>query len=319
MLRLRHYVGMGIQASNKLSTSLSAAAAELVRNGFVRALQVEPGDPSFSTEGDAGWFGPDSVVWRVHSDLSTLAGGLRALLYQTLHPLAIAGVADHSDYRHDPWGRLHRTAEFVAATTYGTTEEAQAAIDLVKRVHLRVKGVAPDGRAYSATDPDLLAWVHATEVDSFLAAYNRYGPGLNPTDADRYVAEMALVGRALDADPVPESVAELAEVISRYRLHASAQARDALKFLVFPPIDWKLRPAYGLVTAAAIELLPIPAQLELRLVSPPLAGPVAVRPVLRTLLGTLRWALGEAPALAAARLRTAPDTSPLKENLHETT
>jgi len=295
---------MTLRVSSKLPANLVNAAAELVRNGFVRALRVESEVPLFSTEGDAGWFGPDSVVWRVHSDLSTLAGGLRALLYQTLHPLTMAGVAEHSDYRHDPWGRLHRTAEFVAATTYGTTEEAQAAVDLVKRVHLRVKGVAPDGRAYSATDPDLLAWVHATEVDSFLAAYNRYGPGLTTADADRYVAEMAVVGRALDSDPVPESVAELAEVLARYRLHASAQARDALKFLVFPPLDWKLRPAYGLVTAAAIELLPISAQLELRLVSPPLAGSVAVRPALRTLLGTLRWALGEAPALAAARHRT---------------
>lgn len=301
---MRHYVDMTLRVSSKLPANLVNAAAELVRNGFVRALRVESEVPLFSTEGDAGWFGPDSVVWRVHSDLSTLAGGLRALLYQTLHPLTMAGVAEHSDYRHDPWGRLHRTAEFVAATTYGTTEEAQAAVDLVKRVHLRVKGVAPDGRAYSATDPDLLAWVHATEVDSFLAAYNRYGPGLTTADADRYVAEMAVVGRALDSDPVPESVAELAEVLARYRLHASAQARDALKFLVFPPLDWKLRPAYGLVTAAAIELLPISAQLELRLVSPPLAGPVAVRPALRTLLGTLRWALGEAPALAAARHRT---------------
>ncbi len=295
---------MTLRVSSKLPANLVDAAAELVRNGFVRALRVAPEVPLFSTEGDAGWFGPDSVVWRVHSDLSTLVGGLRALLYQTLHPLAMAGVAEHSDYRHDPWGRLHRTAEFVAATTYGTTEEAQAAVDLVKRVHLRVKGVAPDGRAYSATDPNLLAWVHVTEVDSFLAAYNRYGPGLTAADADRYVAEMAVVGRALDSDPVPESVPELAEVLARYRLHASAQTRDALKFLVFPPLDWKLRPAYGLVTAAAIELLPISAQLELRLVSPPLAGPVAVRPALRTLLGTLRWALGEAPALAAARQRT---------------
>ena len=300
---MRHYVGMAFLVPSELAE----VAASALRTGFIRALRVDPEEPIFSTEGDAGWFGPESVVWRVHSDLSTLVGGLRALLYQTLHPLAIAGVAEHSDYRHDPWGRLHRTAEFVAATTYGTSEEAQAAVEVVKRVHQHVKGVAPDGRPYSANDPDLLAWVHATEVDSFLAAYNRYGPGLSPADADQYVAEMAVVGRALDSDPVPETTAELAEVIARYRIHASPQARETLKFLVFPPLDWKLRPAYGLVTAAAIEFLPVTAQIELRLISPPFAGPVAVRPALRTLLNTLRWALGESPSLVAARERTAKD------------
>ncbi|MBK5286954.1 MAG: DUF2236 domain-containing protein, partial [Acidimicrobiia bacterium] len=132
----------------------------------------------FATATDPGLFGPDSVTWRIHADRSMLIGGLRALLLQVLHPLAMAGVAQHSTYRRDPLGRLARTGRFVAATTYGTTAEAERAITMVTDVHQRVRGVAADGRPYSASDPALLAWVHNVEVDSFLSAYRRYGPGI---------------------------------------------------------------------------------------------------------------------------------------------
>jgi uncharacterized protein (DUF2236 family) len=254
--------------------------------------------------GDEGWFGAESVAWRVHDDLSTVIGGLRALLYQTLHPLAMAGVAQHSDYRNDPWGRLHRTSKFVAATTYGTTAEAEAAVEHVRQVHARVRGVAPDGRPYTADDPRLLAWVHATEVDSFLAAYRRYGP--QPIDdgaADRYISEMAVVARAFGALPVPMSRAELADLLASYELDATNQAREAARFLMFPPMPLTMRPIYALIAAAAIELLPLDAQLELGLVVPPLVGPLGVRPATRAFVGTVRWALGESPTLAAARAR----------------
>ncbi len=190
---------------------VAGAASDLVRGGVARTFRLRlsgaPSGPEVALSGDAGWFGPDSVAWRVHADLGTLIGGLRALLYQTLHPLAMAGVAEHSDYRDDPWGRLHRTAEFVAATTYGTSAEAGAAVARVQRVHEHVRGTAPDGRSYAADDPALLAWVHATEVDSLLAAYRRYGAGLTDAEADQYVAEMAMVAIAFGADPVPTSVA----------------------------------------------------------------------------------------------------------------
>jgi len=284
-----------------------AAASDAVRGGVARALRLRvtgaPRGPRVAKHGDEGWFGADSVAWRVHADLSTVVGGLRALLYQTLHPLAMAGVADHSDYRHDPWGRLHRTAEFVAATTYGTSAEAMRAVARVQRVHDDVEGVAPDGRRYSADDPTLLAFVHATEVDSFIAAYQRYGAGLSPVDADRYVDEMAVVARALGADPVPTDVAELRDLLAGSELHATSQARDALRFLLLPPIPLSVRPTYALIATAAVELLPLAAQLELRLVVPPPAGPLLVRPAMRGLLGTLRWAVGESPTLAAARTR----------------
>lgn len=282
----------------------SDAARERVARAFRLRVAGTSGPPALAEHGDDGWFGPDSVAWRVHADLGTLIGGLRALLYQTLHPLAMAGVAEHSDYRHDPWGRLHRTAEFVAATTYGTSAEASAAVARVQRVHTHVRGIAPDGRAYSADDPALLAWVHATEVDSFLAAYRRYGAGLSDADADQYVGEMAMVAIAFGADPVPTSTAELADVLAGYELHATRAAREATRFLLFPPLPLSVRGTYALIAAAAVELLPLRAQLELRLPVPPCAGPIAVRPAARALFGTLRWALGESPVLAAARVRT---------------
>jgi uncharacterized protein (DUF2236 family) len=283
------------------------AASDIVRGGVARAFRLRlsgaPSGPPVAVSGDAGWFGPDSVAWRVHADLGTVIGGLRALLYQTLHPLAMAGVAEHSDYRSDPWGRLHRTAEFVAATTYGTSAEAGAAVARVQHVHEHVRGTASDGRPYAADDPALLAWVHATEVDSFLAAYRRYGGGLTDAEADQYVAEMAMIAIAFGADPVPTSVAELDDVLGGYALHATRQARDATRFLLFPPLPLSARATYALLATAAVELLPVRAQLELRLVIPPLAGPLAVRPATRALFGTLRWALGESPTLAAARVR----------------
>ena len=288
---------------------VAGAASDLVRGGVARALRLRVSGaatgPDVAVTGDAGWFGPDSVAWRVHADLGTLVGGLRSLLYQTLHPLAMAGVAEHSDYRKDPWGRLHRTAEFVAATTYGTSAEAGAAVARVQQVHAHVQGTAPDGRPYSAADPALLTWVHATEVDSFLAAYQRYGAGLTDAEADQYVAEMAMVAIAFGADPVPTSVAELGSVLAAYELHATRQARDATRFLMFPPLPLSARGSYALIAAAAVELLPLRAQLELHLVVPPLVGPMGVRPAARALFGTLRWALGESPTLAAARARTA--------------
>ena len=132
------------------------------------------------------------MTWRVHADPSMFIGGLRALLLQTMHPLAMAGVADHSDYRDDPMGRLRRTSLFVATTTYGTTAQAEAAIAGVERAHRAVVGVAPDGRPYSAGDPHLITWIHHAEVDSFLRTHQRYGARpLAAADADRYVDEMA--------------------------------------------------------------------------------------------------------------------------------
>ncbi|MEM9714223.1 MAG: oxygenase MpaB family protein, partial [Actinomycetota bacterium] len=143
--------------------------------GAVRRLLAGTDEPPHRIDerADDGWFGPGSATWHVHGDLSMLVGGVRALLLQTLHPGAMAGVADHSSYREDPLGRLHRTGAFVGATTFGSTAEAEQAVEVVRTVHRRVVGTTPEGVPYSADDPHLLLWVHATEVDSFLRAHVR--------------------------------------------------------------------------------------------------------------------------------------------------
>lgn len=248
---------------------------------------------------DPGLFGPASVAWRVHGEASMLIGGLRALLLQTLHPLAMAGVADHSDYKDDPWGRLHRTGRFIGATTYGTTALAERSIATVTRIHSRVTGTAPDGRPYTANDPHLLAWVHITEVDSFLAAYDRYGTGrLTDAERDRYVAEMAEIGRRLGAAPVPTTAAELHDALEGYRpeLHYGRQAREAVRFLLAPPVPLALRGPYGLIGAASIGLLPGWARRQLWLPMPPGLDPLAIRPAATVLTRSIGWLMNQPAA-----------------------
>lgn len=243
---------------------------------------------------DPGLFGPGSPIWRVHGDLSMLIGGLRALLLQTLHPLAMAGVAEHSDYRQDPWGRLHRTGRFLGSTTFGTTAAAEASIEAVKRIHGRVRGIAPDGRPYAADDPHLMLWVHITEADSFLTSYHRYGEGrLTQAEADDYVAQMAEIARRLGAEDPPTDEASLAARLEAFRteVRATGQAREAVRFLLVPPVPLLARGAYGLIAAAAIASLPGWAQRQLWLPVPPLVDPLVIRPAALTLTRTFGWAL----------------------------
>lgn len=253
---------------------------------------------------DPGLFGPDSVTWRVHGDLSTVIGGLRALFVQSLHPLAMAGVAQHSSYRSDPLGRLDRTAQYVVATTFGTTREAEQAIARVKQVHRRVRGVARDGTPYRAGDPALLSWVHNAEVESFLVAYQRFGPGLSRPDADRYVAEMTRLGARLGANDLPATAADLrAWVRNVPERRVTREARDAARFLLAPPLPLALLPVYGIVATAAISLLPVRDRIALRLPSFPPAEPFVVTPAVRGALAVVSAGLGESPARATARAR----------------
>jgi uncharacterized protein (DUF2236 family) len=243
---------------------------------------------------DPGLFGPRSVTWRVHADTAMFIGGLRALLIQTMHPLTMAGVADHSEYKRDPLGRFQRTVHYVGITTYGTTAEANAAIKAVRRVHGRVVGTAPDGRRYAANDPHLLDWVHLTEVESFLNAFQRYAPRpLGPDEADRYVAEMAQLGHLIGAERPPTTVAEMHAAMDRFRpeLHVGRQARDAVRFLLVPPFPLVARPAYGIVAGAAVSLLPAWAQRMLWLPVAPGVEPFVVRPAATALMRVLGWAL----------------------------
>jgi uncharacterized protein (DUF2236 family) len=210
-------------------------------------------------------FAPDSVTWRVHADPAMLIGGMRALLVQALHPLAMAGVEQHSDYRADPWGRLQRTVEYVLTTTYGTEEEARTAGRIVQAIHKRVNGTDPvTGKTYSAEDPKLLVWVHAVEVHSFLAAYRRYGSGpCSDSDADRYVAEQVTTASLVGLDPalVPASVTGLRDYFKGVDddLRPSPYSRDAAKVVLNPPLPLPLRvlkPIAWIPGAAAAGLMP---------------------------------------------------------------
>lgn len=164
-----------------------------------------------SPPGDPGLFGPDAVCWRVHADFpAMMAGGISALLLQTLHPRALAGVWDHSNFRDDLVGRLRRTTSFVSGTTYAPREQAQQLIDRVKAIHAQVHGQTEDGRPYAADDPVLLTWVHVTEAYSFLQGYRRYSHASLPAGAaDRYYDEVRRVAEALGAKDVPASEAQV--------------------------------------------------------------------------------------------------------------
>lgn len=248
------------------------------------------------------WFAPDSPVRLVHADASMFVGGLRALLLQSLHPLAMAGVAQHSDYRHDPWGRLQRTAEFLAATTFGPIPVAEQAVAVVHRVHERVVGTASDGRPYAANDPHLLRWVHIAEIDSFLAAYQRYGRRpLTPAEADRYVHDVGLVARKLGVNDPPRSVADLRGELRDFRpeLASSREARDAARFLLLePPLPLAARAPYLMLAGAAVALLPAWTRWPLRLPLLPVSEAMVVRPAGQVVTQLIRWSM--APTEPAA-------------------
>lgn len=243
--------------------------------------------------GEAGWFGPESVTWLVQSDWSTVVGGIESLLIQTLHPPTMAGVADHSDYKSDMFGRLHRTVDFLGTTVFGSAEAAQRSVDLVHSIHEHVNGTMPDGAPYAANDSHNLLWVHCTEIDGFLRAFRIYGSvPITDSEADRYVAEMARIGEALGIEHAPRSVRELDDTVRSYipELHFGSQAREAMRFLLFPPQPLAARAPYTIILAAAINLLPTWARRKLWL--PPTIAPVdrlLVRPAAGTLLKALDW------------------------------
>ena len=245
------------------------------------------------------WFEAGSPIAEVHGDASMFVGGLRALLLQSLHPAAMAAVAGHSGYQSDPWGRLARTSTFLAFTTFGMADDAAAAVSRVRSIHERVRGTTAEAIRYFAADPELLAWVHVAEVESFLAAHRRYGTRpLGPDDADRYVAQTALVGRALGAADVPETVNELRARLVGFRpeLRATQAALDTASFILRePPLPRAVRPVYAGLAAAAVQLLPAwaRAELGLRAVTGPEA--VAVRAGGATVTHLIRWAMAANP------------------------
>lgn len=243
--------------------------------------------------GDDGLFGPDSVVWDVHGDFTAMmTGGFAALLLQMLHPAVLAGVWDHSGYRGDMAGRLKRTAQFIAATTYGSTATAEAMIARVRRVHDQVTGMLPDGTPYAASDPALLTWVHVAEMASFLAAHRRYrDPAF--AEGDRYFAETATIACRLGATNVPTSEAEVADYLAgmrpamRFDHRTRATARTLLQQRT---AGTALLPMQAVIVEGAIGLLPPWAAQLHGLDRSPLRRP-AVRAGMAGVGGVLRWAL----------------------------
>jgi uncharacterized protein (DUF2236 family) len=216
---------------------------------------------------DLGYFGPHSVTWRLHADPVLWVGGLRALFLQALHPLAMAGVQQHSGFRGDPWGRLFRTADYIGVATYGTRAEADRAADRIRQRHRRYTGIEPEsGTPYRATDPTLLTWVHCCLVDSFLTTARRGGLRLTDAEADRYVAEQVrsadLAG--VPVELVPRTVADLDGYFAGMRpdLRLTAAARSAARFVLLPPMPvtaqlaTPARPVWAGVAGLAFGLQP---------------------------------------------------------------
>lgn len=279
-------------ATSGPAESLRTALAGAVRS---RVAGSSPDTSIFTARGPR-WFPEGSAIRAVHGDAAMFVGGLRALVLQSLHPLAMAGVAGHSGYRGDPWGRLQRTSQFLAATTFGPVDVAERAVARVRAVHRNVSGTAPDGRAYWASDPHLLRWVHVAEVDSFLRAHCRFGAvQLAPQQRDEYVAEVGFVAAKLGVLDPPQSVAELGEVLESYRpeLHGTREARDSARFLLLnPPIPLLARPAYGLIATAAVSMLPAWARGMLHLPPPlPIADDVVGRLAGELATRAFRWTL----------------------------
>jgi len=267
-------------------------------HAYERAVPAKPAD--------RGLFGPDSLVWRVHRDRSFPLAGMRSLIVQALHPLAMAGVAQHSNWQRDPFGRLAATAGYVLTVTYADTATAMKAAERVRHVHTYVNGVDPaTGLPYRAADPELLLWVHAGMVDSIVEIVTRFGRPLSAEDADRYVAEMVrfadIVG--VPADQVPASVAALREYIESVALRqATPAAREAIGIVLDPPgLDRELRELWHDLGQVAIGTLPAWARDMYGFEAPP---PKALeREPVRQLLGALDLAFESLPGVLEGRER----------------
>ncbi len=213
-----------------MTSPLGHALRDRVRAWVLHAFPRQPDGTGINYDlppGEPGLFDPDGATWRIHADFpGMLSGGLCALMLQTLHPAALAGVWDHSNFRDDLVGRLRRTTDFVAGTSYAAVPEAQRLIDRVKRIHSRVRGVTESGAPYSADDPALLTWVHVTEAYGFLQGYRRYAGAVPRADADRYYDETRVVAERLGATDVPRSEADVGAYLAQVQPQLAYTARS---------------------------------------------------------------------------------------------
>ncbi|MCM8557849.1 oxygenase MpaB family protein [Sphingomicrobium sediminis] len=242
---------------------------------------------------DDAWFEKDSPIRLVHADIiGMMVGGIRGLMLQMLHPEALQGVLDHSDFRNDMHGRLRRTARFIAVTTFGHRDDAQKAVDRVNRIHAAVGGTLPDGTPYTASDPETIAWVHVAEARSFLAGYMRYvAPNWPRESQDEYYRQFALIARKLGADPVPETVAESDAIYRDLRrdLRTSAAAKDVARLVLSQRPKGTPVALQRMIGAEAVSMLPDYARTMLDLDKPRLSA-LPARLGTKAAAQTLRWA-----------------------------
>ena len=281
-----------------------------VASGFRRMVSGDPsGAPAWvrdmATGSDEGYFGPESAAWAVHGSLPTLVGGVRALLMQALHPGVLAGVQQHSRYQDDAMGRLAGTTQWLTVVTFGDKAAADRECARVRGMHRRVVGTYASEtgqRAYAASDPDLLRWVHIAFTDSFLATHRVWGGGI-PGGEDAYVREWATAGELVGVDNPPRSVAELRNQISDYgpQLRGDVAARETARFIRNVPVPLAGRPAYAVLFAGAVSTLPQEHRRMLGVPDLPLA---VTRPAVAGILATLAKILGPAsPSMQAAHAR----------------
>ena len=265
-------------------------------------------------DADPGLYGPDSVTWRVHSDPSMAVAGLRALLLQAVHPLAMAGVAQNSDFRADPWGRLFRTAEYVATTTFGTTRQARVAAAQVRGIHRKLRATDPlTGEVFRVDREDLLRWVHVVEVESFLSTAVRSGLRLSAREQDAYYDEQAANGVLIGVGSVPRSVDDVKDYYRDVRpeLRMTPAARQAARFVLFPPmprlvqVATPARAAWAGLALTGGALMPRWARRLYDLPGIPTTdlGATVVSIGLRTGLLAVPAQLRQGPHLTAARAR----------------
>lgn len=284
-----------------LSSALGQVKTSVLRSTTdLFSHAADPLAETASYPGDPGLLGPDSVSWPVIADVAAFLGGIRALLVQAAHPEVVAGVIDHSAFQHDPLGRLSRTSAWVTATTFGAEPEVVAVVKAVKRAHQQVRGHSERGRAYNAASPELAAWVHNALTDSFLTAYQQFGPrALSEPEADRFVAEQASIGELLGAAPLPRTAGGLTEWIVDHPDLAPSQAQStAVAFLKDPPLPAAVMVGYRPLFWAAVASLPPRLSEQLDLHAPP--GSLALG---RATVGFLRWALGTSPSKRRAEER----------------
>ncbi|WP_341395897.1 oxygenase MpaB family protein [Arthrobacter sp. G119Y2] len=289
---------------------LSTWRRQLIGTFSNNAAEIPQWELDLAKGDDTGYFGTESAVWAVHGSMTPIIAGIRALLLQALHPGAMAGVHDFSDYKEDPLGRLAGTIRWIFTVTYGDTKAARSGSEWVLRLHERVHGTYEDAagleRPYSANDPEIARWVHLAFTDAFLSSHQRFG-GPIPGGPDAYVSEWAVAGELMRIDNPPRSEAELRAQMAAYdgELRDSAYVREALGFLRRPPLPRSQLFGYRVLFAGAVASLE-PRHRQMLGLKEPRLGPfrIPMRLPVKAVLGVIRLGLGpQGPSERSARER----------------